>query len=84
MWELVSYVNRGKIRRNVLRLLNEPATPTELSKKLNFHRASVSRALIDLESKKLAVYLTPNEAVYRYYKITKKGKEVLKQTKIYS
>lgn len=81
MWELISYVNRGKVRKEVLRFLTKPATPTEISKKIKVHRSSVSRALIDLEKKGLVKCLTPNEAVYRYYKISKKGNELLKRIK---
>lgn len=77
MWNLVSFVGRSKMRAELLKLLGSPKTPTQLGKILKIHRSSVSRALIELEDKKLVECLTPNEAVYRLYKITSKGKQIL-------
>ncbi|MBI5228789.1 ArsR family transcriptional regulator [Candidatus Micrarchaeota archaeon] len=78
MWNLVSFVKRGKIRREVLKILSiNPRTPTELAKETKFHRSAVSRALLDLESKGLVTCLTPKEKLGRLYQATEKGKQVL-------
>ncbi len=82
IWELVSFVKRARIRRQILELIQEfPSTPTELAKATNNHRPSVSRALIDLEGKKLVICLTPNEKLGRLYKTTEKGSKTLELLK---
>jgi DNA-binding transcriptional ArsR family regulator len=78
MYDLVSFVSRGKIRKEVLRILNKPMTPTQLSMKIKTHRPTISRALIDLKNKKLVKCVTPGEKMGRYYEITAKGNQVIK------
>ena len=78
MYELVSFVSRGKIRRKILENLSEPKTPTQLSTKIKTHRSTVSRAILSLEHKGLLKCLTPNEKLGRYYSITETGKKILK------
>lgn len=53
-----------------------PATPTDIAKKTGQHRPSISRALIELEEKKLVECLTPDEKLGRIYRVSKKGKDV--------
>ena len=77
MYELVSFVSRGKIRKDILKEIDKPMTPTELSKKINSHRPTISRSLLALENKGLVKCITPNEKMGRYYQITDKGKKVL-------
>lgn len=81
MYELISFVSRGKIRKKVLEYLLEPHTPTELSMILKTHRSTISRAIIDLEKKGLVVCITPNEKMGRYYQATDEGKKILKKIK---
>ena len=78
MYDLVSFVSRGKIRKKILKNLSEPKTPTQLSVKIGTHRSTISRAILSLEGKKLLKCLTPNEKLGRYYSITETGKKVLK------
>lgn len=78
MYELVSFVSRGKIRKKVLENISEPVTPTELSTKIKTHRSTTSRAILALEDKGLIKCLTPNEKLGRFYQISDKGKKVLK------
>lgn len=77
MYELVSFVNRAKIRKEVLLNLTTPNTPTELSKIIKTHRSTTSRAILALEKKGLISCITPSERMGRYYQITKLGKKVL-------
>lgn len=77
MYYLLSFVSRGKIRKEVLRLLEKPMTPTDLSKKIKTHRSTVSRSLLELEKKDLVECITSNEKMGRYYTITKQGKKIL-------
>lgn len=81
MYELISFVSRGKIRKKVLENLLKPHTPTELSIILKTHRSTISRAIIDLEKKGLVACITPNEKMGRYYQTTDIGKKILQKIK---
>jgi predicted transcriptional regulator len=78
MWKLCSYVIRGKNRKRVFLALESPKTPTQLSKELKVHLPHVSRSLRELEFKKLVECLTPSERVGRIYRLSAKGRRVLK------
>lgn len=80
-WDLISFINRSKYRRKVLKELHSsPNTPTELSKKLSFPRSSVSEALSKLGNKGLIKALTKARKS-KYYDITDKGEKILKKLK---
>ncbi|MDO9323477.1 MAG: winged helix-turn-helix domain-containing protein [Methanoregula sp.] len=76
MYNLVSFVTRGSVRRKVLKGLLRPSTPTELAKTLGVARAAVSRTIHALEKVGLVECLTPEENRDRYYRITDTGKKV--------
>ncbi len=79
MWNDISFVIRSKNRKKVLNDLKSPKTPTQLSKDLELNVGYISNILIELLQRKLIVCLSPNEKRYRFYRITKKGDEILKQ-----
>jgi len=79
MYDLISFVKRGKTRKEILSSLSSPKTPTELSELTNTQRSTVSRTLITLEKRGLVECLTPNEKMGRLYKITPLGERVLKE-----
>lgn len=81
MYNLISFVSRGKVRKKVLDNLVEPHTPTELSQIINTHRSTTSRAILALERKELVECITPNEKMGRYYQNSQKGNEILKMIK---
>ena len=81
MYDLVSFVSRGKIRKVVLSNLIKPHTPTELSHIIKTHRSTTSRTILALESKGLVNCITPKEKMGRYYEITDVGKKVLEKLK---
>lgn len=81
MFELVSYIMRSSIKAKILELLEKPQTPTQIAKKLDIHRSSVSRSILNLEEKDLVKCLTPDERMCRLYQITGKGKKVLEEVK---
>lgn len=81
MYDLMSFVARGKIRRKVLENLIKPRTPTSLSKIIQTHRPTTSRAILALEKKGLVSCITPNERMGRFYQITDLGKKVLEELK---
>ena len=77
MYDLISFVTRGKIRKKVLSSLDKPLTPTQLSEKIKTHRSTTSRTLLELEDKGLVKCITPNENMGRFYEITSKGTKIL-------
>nr|WP_321352644.1 winged helix-turn-helix domain-containing protein [uncultured Methanoregula sp.] len=77
MYNLVSFVSRGSVRRKVLKGLLKPNTPTELAKVLGIARSAVSRSISALEKVGLVECLTPDENMNRYYQTTEIGKKVV-------
>jgi DNA-binding MarR family transcriptional regulator len=77
MFELVSFVGRGRSRRHVLKALFKPNSPTELAKQLDIDRSTISRVVLELTEKGLVECLTPDERMGRYYRITETGKKVI-------
>ena len=77
MYNLVSFVSRGKIRRKVLANIVKPTTPTQLSHIIKTHRSTTSRTILALEKKGLVKCITPDEKMGRYYQITETGKKIL-------
>jgi len=77
MYNLVSIVSRGSVRKKVLKGLLRPNTPTELAKVLGIARSAVSRAIQVLEKAGLVECLTPDEKMNRYYRTTEIGKKVV-------
>ena len=77
MYDLVSFVSRGKVRTEILKNLDRPMTPTDLSKKINTHRPTVSRSLLVMVKKKLIECITPNVKMGRYYQKTALGNKVI-------
>ncbi|MGB7787831.1 hypothetical protein [Methanoregula sp.] len=61
----MSFVTRGSVRRQVLKGLLRPQTPTELAKTYGIARSAVSRAVLALEKVWLAECLTPDEKMDR-------------------
>ena len=61
MYNLVSFVTRGSVRRKVIKGLLRPNSPTELAKDLGFARAAVSRTIQAMEKVGLVECLTPEE-----------------------
>ena len=81
MYDLVSYIVRGKIRLSILNVLDRPMTPTKIADLLKNHRSTISRSLLEMEKKGLVKCLTPKEKTGRLYLTTKKGKNVLEKIK---
>jgi len=77
MYDLVSFVGRGSVRRKVMKSLLKPNSPTELARQLNIERSTISRTILALEEKGLVECLTPDERMGRYYRVTETGKKVI-------
>ena len=77
MYDLISFVSRGKVRKKIMVNLNKPMTPTELAEKIKTHRSTTSRSLLILEERGLVKCITPKEKMGRYYDIISQGKKIL-------
>jgi len=77
MYNLVSFVTRGSVRRKVIKGLLRPNTTTELAKMIGVDRAAVSRTIKAMEKVGLVECLTPEENRDRYYRTTDAGKKVV-------
>ena len=81
-WEDVAYVKDSPLSKKILECLeasNRPLTPIEMAKKTNIASSNVSTKLGGLRERKLAVCINPETKKSRFYMITKKGKDTLKQ-----
>lgn len=81
--ELTFFVKKGKNRLKVVKALDKPMMPSELTLKIfgsttNTSFNLVSRALAELREKEIVEILNPNEKTGRIYQLTEIGKEVLK------
>ncbi|MEK6821128.1 MAG: hypothetical protein AABY11_01875 [archaeon] len=79
MWEEVSFVRRGRLRTQILEALITPNNPTDLAKRLNSHRPTVSQAISELTRKKLVKRLNPGEKNMSLYGLTAEGIQTLKR-----
>ena len=79
MWKPVSFVRRGKLRTKVLDSLIIPNNPTDLAKKLNSHRPTVSQVISELKEKDLVKRLNPGEKNVSIYGLTVEGKKVVEK-----
>jgi len=77
----VAYLMKGKLKKRILALLDNPKTATMLGKEIKRHRSSISRILLELEKRKLVSCKNPDDNMYRFYQITKKGKNLIEKMK---
>lgn len=78
MWELVSFAKAGVRRRCLSALESGPNTPSGISEKSGVHLSHVSRSLKELGDNGLVECLTPKATKNRIFRITDKGRKVLK------
>jgi DNA-binding MarR family transcriptional regulator len=77
--DLIGFLKDGKYRIKILEELNKsPNLPSEISKKLNIHRASTSRILKMLAEKQL-IESHSNKSRTTLYSISNKGKKILEE-----
>jgi len=71
------FLKKGRLRKDIIKKLQDPKTATDLSMETKKHRSSISRILLSLEKKKLVRCINPEDDRYRHYQITNKGKEAI-------
>lgn len=76
-YELLSFVKRSKRRRQILRELSDPTTPTEIADNLGVSVSHVSRTLGDFEDKDIVECKTPDAKIGRIYVLKEEGREIL-------
>lgn len=81
MIELISFVLRGKVRKEVMFKLVKPTQPNAISKELNIHLSTTSRAIKELVDKKLVKCLNDSDPNYKLYDLTDLGRFVLEEIK---
>ena len=75
----VAYLSRGEKKKEILKILDKPKTPTQISKLLKMHRSSASKILLQMEKKQFVKCLNPEDKMARYYQATEKGLKALKE-----
>lgn len=77
IWDEVSLILSSSWRLNVLKELDSPKKPSQLTKKLKMPYSHISKTLNQLKDHNLINILTPNKTQGRLYIITEEGKKVL-------
>ncbi len=78
-WDIIATLRYGKRLRAILKALTEPLSPTEISKITGKQLSNVSNGLRKLEVMGLVENITSRKGKGRIYRITQKGKEILKR-----
>jgi DNA-binding MarR family transcriptional regulator len=84
LWEDVSFVLGSKLCKNILECLDsseKPLAPLQISKSTDIARSNISTKLGQLTKRGLVKCINPKARKWRFYTITDKGKEVLKNIK---
>ena len=76
-WDDISFLVRSKHRKAILKMLENPKTPTQIKNETKLHFNSVSRTINELEDKGFVKCLNPNQKLARFYQITCKGRILL-------
>ena len=74
--EKYSFVLAGELRQKIVKLLDEPKTPTQLKEIIKTQDSSIARTLRELNKEKVISCLFPNKRKGRLYSLTKEGKEI--------
>ena len=79
-YELISFILRARNRKEIIKQLNSGnKTPTDLAKITKMYKSHISRTLKELIDEGLIVCLNPKDREYKFYKLTKKCKVLLKR-----
>jgi DNA-binding MarR family transcriptional regulator len=78
-YELLSFIQGSKRRAVLLSLQENPKVPKQIAEECKISISNVSNTLAELLEKGLIICNNPQSHIFKYYEITKKGKEILKQ-----
>jgi len=79
--ETLSWIKRGKQRREIIVHIKGTQTPTEISKESGYSLNHTSRILREFKRHKLIKILNPKAKTGRLYKLTKTGKFIRDKVK---
>ena len=79
-WDNVSYLMGSPISMKILKCLDSksPLAPSQIAKEIDVAQSNVSTKLGHLAKRKLVECVNPEAHKWRFYRITKEGKIVLK------
>ncbi len=83
-WDDISFLLGSPLCKKILQCLDEskdPLAPLQISKKCDIARSNVSTKLGMLTKRGLVEPVNPEARKWRFYKLTRKGKQVLKEVK---
>jgi len=78
-YPLLSFILRGERRKAILLCLDKPKIPKEIAKECGVSIHNVSKSIKELVDKKLVVCKNPKDKFFRFYELTTKGKNILKE-----
>ena len=78
-WKEVGFVLRSSQRKRIIVLLKTPKIPSHLARALKSSISNISLKLADLERKGIIECVNPRERKGRIYRLTSKGREVVKK-----
>jgi predicted transcriptional regulator len=73
------FVMAGELRKNIVKLLEEPKAPTQLKDLIKTQDSAVARCLRDLEQEEVIKLINPDVRKGKVFVLTKEGKEILKK-----
>ena len=77
-YSLLSFILRGERRKVILLCLDEPKIPKEIASECNVSIHNVSKSLKELVDKGLIRCKNKEDKFFRFYELTKKGRELKK------
>ena len=77
-FEKLSFVLAGELRKQIIKELETPKSPLQLTKSLKRSDSSISRTLRELEENEIIQNMFPEKKKGRLYQLTKHGKEILR------
>ena len=75
----VAYLSRSRKKKEILKILDKPKTPTQIGKLLKISRSSASQMLLAMEKKQFVKCLNPDDRMARYYQATDRGLKTLEE-----
>ena len=80
--EDIAFVLRAKNRIKILNALQgKELISKQIERATNMYKSHISRTLKELQSKELIICINPKDRNFKFYKLTPKGKQILKEIK---
>jgi DNA-binding MarR family transcriptional regulator len=72
----ISWIKRGKQRREIIAQIKGVQTPSEIAKKTQYSLNNTSRIINEFKKHKIVKLLNPKDKTGRLYELTKYGKTI--------